>query len=121
MAQATILIIDDHPGVRGLLVAICSQAGHRTLTAETCVAGVALLRDNPVDLVVLDMAMPDLSGVEALQAIQQVRPHLPIIVTTDRGIDDLVKELLSAGAAMCLEKPFDVEFVERAMRNSILP
>ncbi len=119
MAQQTVLIIDDHAGVRGLLVAVCAQADFRTLTADTCVGGVAVLRDNPVDLVVLDMAMPDLAGVEALQAIQQVRPHLPILVTTDRGIDRVVKDLLSAGAAMCLEKPFDITFVERALRNSL--
>ena len=119
MAQSTVLIIDDHAGVRGVLVALCAQTGYRSLTADTCVAGVAVLRDNPVDLVVMDMAMPDLNGVEALQAIQQVSPRVPILVTTDRGIDDVVKELLSAGAAMCLEKPFDVEFVERALRNSL--
>ena len=113
------LIIDDHAGVRGLLVTLCTQAGFRALTADTCVGGIATLRDTPCDLVVLDMAMPDLSGSEALQAIRQVRPQLPIIITTDRGIDDQVKDLLGAGAAMCLEKPFDVAFVERALRNSV--
>lgn len=119
MPPPTVLIIDDHAAVRGLLVAVCAGAGFRALTADTCVAGAATLRENPVDLVVLDMAMPDLGGVDALNAIQQVQPNVPILVTTDRGIDRMVKDLLSAGAAMCLEKPFDIDFVERAFRNSL--
>lgn len=118
-AQKIALILDDHPGVRGLLVAICTDVGFRALTADTCVTGLAMMRKTPCDVVICDVAMPDLSGMEALNAIRQVDPRVPVIVTTDRGVDDRVKELLGAGASFCLEKPFDLEFVERALRNSV--
>lgn len=119
MAQKTALILDDHPGVRGLLVAVCAGAGFKALAAGTCVAGLAMLRESPCDVVICDVAMPDLAGIEALQAIQKVQPRIPILITTDRGVDDRVMELLGAGAQLCLEKPFEVDFVVRALKNSV--
>ena len=119
MAQQTVLIIDDHQGVRELLVAIASEAGFRAVTAESSVAGINALRKTPCDVVIMDMSPTDMTAEEALNGLLAVKPHIPIFITTDRGVDDEVKGLLARGASLCLEKPFNVAHIERAIKNSI--
>jgi len=109
MATANILIIDDLESNRRLLSDLVKPMGHKPITAEDGPAGLALLKSEPIDLVLLDIAMPGMSGYEVLEQAKGDRGlrHVPIIVVSGVGEMDSVVRCVKAGADDYLVKPFD--------------
>ncbi|MFZ1431070.1 MAG: adenylate/guanylate cyclase domain-containing protein [Geminicoccaceae bacterium] len=104
-----LLVIDDHENNRLLLQDILTLAGHTVETAASGTAGLALLDQQPVDLVLLDLLMPKLNGLEVLMAIR-ARPELadlPVVVLSGVDNSDMMGQCLAAGAQDFIRKPFD--------------
>ena len=101
-----ILIIDDEPSVADALRLILEDSGHRVLVAATGGGGLALARDGGVRLVVTDLYLPDLSGLEVLSTLRAEYPHVPAVLITSRGTPEIFAEARRAGAAAILPKPF---------------
>jgi CheY-like chemotaxis protein len=81
--NATILVVDDDPDVRGLAISCLETLGYRVFGAEGGRAAIDLVgRDVSLDLVLIDIAMPEINGVEAIQAILKNRPTLPFLYMT---------------------------------------
>jgi DNA-binding response OmpR family regulator len=101
-----ILAIEDEPAILRMLERGLKAAGHQVLTASTGEDGAALARDEAVDVVLLDISLPDVSGHEVLSRIRARRPSLPVLMLTAR--DDLGNKVqaLDAGADDYLTKPF---------------
>jgi putative two-component system response regulator len=111
-----VVVIDDHVATAELVTEILTSAGYRVTTATSGVAGLALLRREPPDLVVLDVALPDLDGyaISAELRHDPVLRRVPIILlTTLRNIDDRLRAL-HAGADEFISKP--VEQIELLIR-----
>jgi DNA-binding NtrC family response regulator len=103
----TILIVDDDPHVLEVLYARLQSAGYTVLKAENGQAALALLKSNKIDLMVSDMKMPGMGGMEVLARARTMQPGLPIVFLTAYGtIPDAVKAV-KAGAVDYLAKPFD--------------
>ena len=110
---ATILVVDDDPIVRDVVVRYLERDGHRTLVAEDGDRADELLREEQLDLVVLDVMLPGQDGLALSRSIR-ARSSLPVILLTARGLpEDRVKGL-ELGADDYITKPFDIsELVAR--------
>jgi DNA-binding response OmpR family regulator len=104
-----ILAVEDDPGILRMLERGLAAAGHQVLTASTGEDGAVLATEEGVDIVLLDVSLPELSGHEVLARIRARRPALPVLMLTAR--DDLDNKLraLDAGADDYLTKPFAFE------------
>jgi len=100
-----ILIIDDEAALRHTLARILQRAGHDVTTASAGQEALALLAQQPFDLVYLDLRMPDMNGLEALKTIHAGYPELPVILFTAQPDLNSAVEALRQGAADYLLKP----------------
>jgi two-component system nitrogen regulation response regulator GlnG len=115
----TILIVDDDPDARNLLVELCLAEGATVLEAETGAAALeALARATPT-LVLLDIGLPDIDGLEVLRRITTAWPGLPVVMVT--GTDDVrtVVEAMRLGAHDFVPKPFANEQVRLPVRRAL--
>lgn len=101
-----VLIADDHALVREGIRRILSDSGRIEVVAEAATAGelVALSTSKPVDVVVMDLSMPDGSGLDAIADIQRSRPDLPLLVLTMHPADQYAVRALAMGASGFLNK-----------------
>ncbi|MES1203756.1 MAG: sigma-54 dependent transcriptional regulator, partial [Pseudomonadota bacterium] len=116
----TILIVDDDPAQRRLLQAAVERNSFSTRTAENgalAVNAVELHQD--IDVVLLDLVMPGMTGQEALKEIRQRRPELPCIVLTASGGIDTVVQAMQAGATDFFVKPASPERIMVSIRNAL--
>ncbi|MBI3437349.1 MAG: sigma-54-dependent Fis family transcriptional regulator [Proteobacteria bacterium] len=116
----TILIVDDDPAQRRLLQAAVERNGFSTRTADngqTAVDAVDAHAD--IDIVLLDLVMPGMSGQEALKVIRQRRADLPCIVLTASGGIDTVVQAMQAGASDFFVKPASPERIMVSIRNAL--
>ncbi|MCX6346245.1 MAG: sigma-54 dependent transcriptional regulator [Armatimonadetes bacterium] len=108
-----ILIIDDEAGMRDMVSQLFTDAGYETATAPDGAAGLACVlrqaQEGEFDLVVLDMSLPKMSGLEVLAGIKEKKPDLPVIIITAYGSAQTAIEALRLGAYDYITKPFDLD------------
>jgi two-component system response regulator AtoC len=104
---ATILCVDDDPAVGKVLSALLVQAGMRALCAANAERALEELGRRPVDLVVSDLRMPGIGGMDLLRSVVDRHPDVPVVILTAHGTVALAVEAMRAGAADFLLKPFD--------------
>ena len=104
--EPRILVIDDDPAVTGLLRRGLAYEGYAVVTAASGEAGLALARETPPDLVVLDRMMPGLDGMAVLARLRAADPQLPVLFLTARDAPTDEVEGLRAGADDYIVKPF---------------
>ena len=117
----TVLVVDDDPTQRRLLQAAVERAGFACRVAPDGESGLDMAR-NPadgVDVMLLDLVMPGLSGMEVLERLQEVRPELPVMVLTASGSIDTVVQAMRAGAIDFFVKPASPERVVVSIRNAL--
>lgn len=117
----TILIVDDLEVNRALLERSLASAGYRTLSAECGASALALLTNNPVDLVLLDWMMPGLSGLDTLRAIRLThsQDQLPVIMCTAVGEDENIVEAIESGANDYVVKPISLPVLRARMATHL--
>jgi len=103
-----ILVVDDQNGVRRLVQEVFREVGYRVATAAHGQEALALAAVEVPSLVLLDMKMPVMDGLETLRAMRDLYPTVPVIVMTAVGDGDRVNEALSSGVQNFISKPFDV-------------
>src|ERR1700731_771946 len=103
-----ILIFEDEAKVRRLLELSLGEDGFTTLSAGDAETGVRLLRENNVDLVVTDLKLPGMNGLEFLQAVKRQNAALPVVVMTAFGSVETAVEAMKAGASDYVLKPFSL-------------
>jgi len=121
MAQ-TILIVDDDPVQRRLLEAAISRSGMNVVTAPGGNPALDLIngpRGDQIALMLLDLVMPDMDGLEVLAKLRVIHPDLPVIVLTAKGGIDSAVEAMRAGANDFLVKPASPERIAVSIRNQL--
>jgi two-component system, NtrC family, response regulator AtoC len=119
MAQKRILIVDDEKLVRWALTQKCTEFGYQTVEAETGQEALQALQNESVDLVLLDVHLPDLSGIEVLEKLKQAGETRSIIMmTADPQLDD-VKAALRLGAYDFISKPLNFEELSITLQNAL--
>lgn len=101
----SILITDDDSGCRDALRSIVEPEGFRTVEASSGEEALDIIRDEPVDLALLDMHMPKLTGLETLLLVRQINALLPCILVTADATEELMREALRAKAYSVIAKP----------------
>jgi len=105
---ATIFVIDDDPQLRQSFERLLKQEGHTVRTASTAETGIAMIRDGAPDLVIMDVRLPGMSGLEAFSVIHEMQPKLPVIIMTAFGTTETAIEATKMGAFDYVLKPFDI-------------
>lgn len=111
-----ILVIDDDPAVTSVLKRGLSYEGFAVVTANAGAAGLALAREHPPDLVVLDLMMPGLDGLEVLHRLRAADPHLPVVLLTAKDAPEDQVTGLEQGADDYVVKPFTFEILVARVR-----
>jgi DNA-binding NtrC family response regulator len=117
--MANILIVDDEQGMRQLLSLVFGRAGHQVRAAENGRRAVELLREASADLIVSDVRMPDMGGIELLRAARELSPDVAVVMMTAFATVETAREAFKLGADDFIQKPFDVDelklIVEKAL------
>jgi two-component system response regulator PilR (NtrC family) len=117
--SARILVVDDERSMRELMAIVLRREGYDVLLAENGRSAIDLLQREPVDLLISDIKMPDVSGVEVLRAAKAVdRDILGIMITAFASTETAV-EAMRLGACDYLSKPFDVDLLKMKVREKI--
>lgn len=114
-----ILIVDDEPSIRKVLSAHLRRFGYEVETAEDGAAAIQLLRTEPFHLVVSDLRMPQVDGMELLGWVQAHQPGLPLILITAHGTVDSAVEALKRGAFDYVSKPFDRDELHGVIQKAL--
>jgi len=104
MAKA-ILVVDDEVGYREMIQMDLSDRGFNAFTAQGGAEALEILKKEKIDLVVTDMKMPKMDGLDTVKAIKKNHPGLPIVLMTGYAVEDRVEKALQLKAAACLRKP----------------
>ncbi len=117
----TVLVIDDDPTQRRLLQAAVEKAGFAARCAPDGESGLEMARDakDGIDVVLLDLVMPGLSGMETLERLMDARSDLPVLVLTASGSIDTVVQAMRGGACDFFVKPVSPERVVVSIRNAL--
>jgi DNA-binding NtrC family response regulator len=120
MNQPHILVVDDDPHARDLLQRLLMPMGHVTVASAAAEAERLLASGDPVDLVLTDMAMPDVSdGLKVLRAAREHWPDTSVIILTAYGNIEGALDTIQQGAFDYLAKPFDVDALTRVARRAL--
>ena len=115
MGAGKILVVDDDQEVRMATRDFLTSKGHDVTLAEDGVQALKLLATVKPDVVLLDVAMPEMDGVEALKRIVMIDPPVPVIMVTANADISLTSKLLAMGAVDYIPKPFDLDYLEQAV------
>jgi len=115
----TILIADDEPGIRSSLQKLLEFEAFRVVLAEDGQRALDILRDRAVDLVLLDIKMPGLDGLEVLSQIHRDQPQLPVVIISGHGSIATAVEATRLGAYDFIEKPIDADRMLLVIRNGL--
>ncbi len=105
----TILIVEDEPKMLRLLEMNLAEEGYKVRAAADAEAGLKLFREHRVDVVVTDLKLPGMSGLEFLEAVKRADSRIPVIVMTAYGTVQTAVEAMKAGASDYILKPFSLE------------
>ena len=113
-----LLIVDDEPGILYSLRASLETDQTTVLTAPTAKLGLAAVAREKPDAVLLDLRLPDMSGLDAFDRVREKDPRLPVIIMTAHGNTDTAIEATKRGAFEYLLKPVDLHQVEELVRKA---
>lgn len=105
----TILIVDDEKNYLVVLEALLAPEGYEVATADSARNALALIKDSDIDLVISDMKMPQMSGMELLEETKKIKPDIPVIMMTAFGTIELAVEAMKKRAFDYITKPFQNE------------
>lgn len=108
----SLLVIDDEEIIRVLLTEILTDVGYQVTTAQDGIEGVELLKQNRYDLIISDMVMPGMNGIEVLQEAFKVDPEYAVVMITGYPSVETAVKLVNLGASDYITKPFNVDLIK---------
>jgi two-component system response regulator (stage 0 sporulation protein F) len=112
--KAKILIVDDQFGIRILLNEVFQKEGYNTYQAANGLQALDIVKKHDPDLVLLDMKIPGMDGIEILKRMKVIDPDIRVIIMTAYGELDMIQEAKDLGAIMHFAKPFDIDDIRGA-------
>ena len=107
--KITMLIVEDDQDLRESLAAALRDEGYNVLSAQDADEAIASVKAHKVNIVFMDICLPDRNGVEAYKAINKIQPTAKTVMMTGFFVQDLVNAAISAGACDILYKPFSMD------------
>ena len=118
-AKEQILVVDDEANLRRVLAAQLARDGYEVHTAGDGEQALAFLKEHHIDVVISDLRMPKLGGMDLLRSALRDHPNLPVVIITAHGTVDTAVEALKTGAFDYITKPFDQEEVRMIVRKAL--
>jgi two-component system nitrogen regulation response regulator NtrX len=119
MTDTSVLIVDDEEGIRETLSGIFQDEGYNVISAGSGEEALKILKEQSPDLVLLDVWLPGIDGVETLQEIKKTNPELPVVIISGHGNIELAVKATRVGAYDFLEKPLSLERVLLVARRAL--
>jgi DNA-binding response OmpR family regulator len=113
--MAKVLVVDDEPEAVELLVEFLSAKGYEVVTATDGEEAVKRVKEDRPHLVLLDVRMPKMNGMEALRRIREIDPETGVIMVTGVNEEDVGRKALEQGAFDYIVKPLDLKYLERSV------
>ncbi len=117
--MSMILIVDDEEGIRTVLSDCLRDEGYRVVLAEDGFQALRLLAEEPVELVILDVWLPNMGGIEVLQRVKAEHPEVEVVVISGHGNINLAVQAVKLGAFDFLEKPLSLEKTITVVQNAL--
>lgn len=117
--QRLILVVDDEETQRQTIASVLAEWGHEVREADSGQAALEVVRDQAVDLVVSDMRMPGMSGLELLRECRRLRPDIAVVMVTAFGSIETAVKAMKEGAADFLTKPIDLDQLELVVNRAL--
>lgn len=117
MEERKLLIVDDQKGIRILLEEIFKNEGYTTYEAANGESAIEIVNQHRPDIVLLDMKIPGMDGLEILKKIKSLNKEIKVIMMTAYGELDVIKETRELGALMHFTKPFDIDELRHAVNE----
>jgi excisionase family DNA binding protein len=114
-ARSTILVVDDEDAIRDLMVAALGSKTREILTAGTGEEALEIAKRTEVDLVLLDLSMPGMNGVDTFRELHGLRPGLPVIIVTAYPDSHLMAQALEIGPFTMISKPVDLAQIQQTV------
>jgi len=114
-----VLIVDDQNGIRVLLMEVFSSEGYVTFQASNGKLALEIVKSETPDLVLLDMKIPGMDGLEILKHVKAINKEIKVIMMTAYGELDMIKEATDHGALMHFTKPFDIDEMRVAVNMQL--
>src|SRR6266851_7712054 len=118
-AMANLLIVDDELGMRQFLTHLFQREGHLVRAAENGRQAMELLRAGPSDLIISDVRMPDMNGIELLRSARELFPEIEVVLMTAFANVDTAREAFLLGAYDFVQKPFDNEVLKETVGRAL--
>ena len=115
-----ILIVDDQYGIRILLHEVFQKEGYTTYQAANGMQALEIVRKHRPDLVLLDMKIPGMDGIEILKRLKEIDQDIKVIIMTAYGELDMIQETKELGAIMHFAKPFDIDDLREAVKKHLI-
>lgn len=115
MSKRKLLIVDDQKGIRILLMEVFNSEGYETFEASNGKIALDIVKNEKPDLVLLDMKIPGMDGLEILKNIRKIDTEIKVIMMTAYGELDMIKEAMELGALAHFTKPFDIDELRHAV------
>ena len=114
-----ILIVDDNPNMSSLLSEMLEVFDYQSVRANDGMEAIEKVNQDDISLVITDMRMPKMSGLDLLQKIKEKRPDLPVVVISGYALDEDGNNLLSSLADGFLNKPFKMSDIEALLKQVV--
>jgi two-component system, NtrC family, response regulator HydG len=107
--RTLVLVVDDAQDSRAMLRTALEKKGYRVVDAESGEEALTKIRERRFQIILLDIKLPGMHGVQALKEIKALRPQAAVIMMTGHPVEQLLEEAMREGSFACLHKPFDIE------------
>lgn len=123
MERKKVLIIEDDRNLSAVISSVLNQEGFSTIVAYTGQEGIKLALSGNPDIIILDIILPDIDGLEVLKRIKLTKEikNIPIIMCTERGLLKDVESAFSLGASSYVIKPFEIEKLIKKVKELTSP
>lgn len=117
--RSTVLVVDDEPSICWAFERMLADEGHRVITASSAEEGLQIARDQPLDLILLDVRLPKEDGISALPKFTRLRQRCPVVVMTAFGDLETAVSAVKSGAYEYLIKPFRLDEARRICKTAL--
>ena len=112
-----ILVVDNDADIRALLSELLSEEGYEVTTASGGRQAISILDQDRFDLIITDIMMPEVNGMEVLLAARQIDPECPVIMITGYPSAETIERLTTLGASDYITKPFSADMIKQTVRK----
>jgi len=117
--MANILIVDDDPRIQILLQQLLKAKGHEGFVAENGACAIEVVRKHAFDLIITDLRMPKMNGMDLLREVKALYPDLPVLMVTAYASDETTVESVKLGVFDYMDKPFKIDDLMSAIDRAL--